>query len=216
MVAAFKILTSDHQVKALLVNIFGASLPCITPGSVFRCLSCSVHSVSRACQQVTGRSCLTSRVVRQVVMNELASPVAHAGKLWVRRRHHEVRCHRGRHRQCSKRGCPACCVMLTTGAFLLRTLSRMHSAHDTGASAGCVTEKQSLSSMRNSRVCTPADIPAQAARPAGQVGVKVPLIVRLEGTNVERGKQILQESDVKVVTADDLDDAALKAVASLS
>ena len=56
----------------------------------------------------------------------------------------------------------------------------------------------------------------QVARGAGQVGVKVPLIVRLEGTNVERGKQILQESDVKVVTADDLDDAALKAVASLS
>ena len=56
----------------------------------------------------------------------------------------------------------------------------------------------------------------EVARGAGQVGVKVPLIVRLEGTNVERGKQILQESDVKVVTADDLDDAALKAVASLS
>ena len=44
----------------------------------------------------------------------------------------------------------------------------------------------------------------------------MPLIVRLEGTNVERGKQILQDSDVQVVTADDLDDAALKAVASLS
>lgn len=59
-------------------------------------------------------------------------------------------------------------------------------------------------------------IVVEAVRCAGQVGVKVPLIVRLEGTNVERGKQILQESDVKVVTADDLDDAALKAVASLS
>lgn len=57
---------------------------------------------------------------------------------------------------------------------------------------------------------------AELARRTGQVGVKVPLIVRLEGTNVERGKQILQDSDVQVVTADDLDDAALKAVASLS
>ncbi len=49
-----------------------------------------------------------------------------------------------------------------------------------------------------------------------QVGVKVPLIVRLEGTNVERGKEILRDSDVEVITADDLDDAAMKAVASLS
>ncbi|KAK9819240.1 hypothetical protein WJX81_001505 [Elliptochloris bilobata] len=51
---------------------------------------------------------------------------------------------------------------------------------------------------------------------AKEVGVKVPLIVRLEGTNVDRGKQILLDSDVKVITADDLDDAAMKAVASLS
>lgn len=44
----------------------------------------------------------------------------------------------------------------------------------------------------------------------------MPLIVRLEGTNVERGKEILRDSDVEVITADDLDDAAMKAVASLS
>ena len=69
--------------------------------------------------------------------------------------------------------------------------------------------------MYRREVCIPGVIAELACR-AGQVGVKVPLIVRLEGTNVERGKQILQDSDVKVVTADDLDDAALKAVASLS
>lgn len=45
-----------------------------------------------------------------------------------------------------------------------------------------------------------------------QVAMQVPLVVRLEGTNVDRGKQILQESNVKVITADDLDDAADKAV----
>ena len=46
--------------------------------------------------------------------------------------------------------------------------------------------------------------------------MKVPLVVRLEGTNVEKGKQILQDSDVTVITADDLDDAAEKAVKALS
>ena len=33
------------------------------------------------------------------------------------------------------------------------------------------------------------------------VGIKVPLIVRLEGTNVERGKQLLQESGINLITA---------------
>lgn len=40
-------------------------------------------------------------------------------------------------------------------------------------------------------------------------------MVRLEGTNVERGKAILDESDVSVITANDLDDAAEKAVEAL-
>ena len=48
-----------------------------------------------------------------------------------------------------------------------------------------------------------------------QVGVQVPLIVRLEGTNVEKGKEILKNSDVTIITADDLDDAATKAVKSI-
>lgn len=50
---------------------------------------------------------------------------------------------------------------------------------------------------------------------AKQVGVKVPLIVRLEGTNVEAGKKILSSSNVKIIAADDLDDAATKAVAAI-
>jgi succinyl-CoA synthetase beta subunit len=45
-----------------------------------------------------------------------------------------------------------------------------------------------------------------------EVGLKVPLVVRLEGTNVELGKQIIAESRLKVVSADDLDDAAQKIV----
>jgi succinyl-CoA synthetase beta subunit len=50
---------------------------------------------------------------------------------------------------------------------------------------------------------------------AKQVGVKVPLIVRLEGTNVERGKEILRTSGMDLITANDLDDAAHKAVCSI-
>jgi succinyl-CoA synthetase beta subunit len=44
------------------------------------------------------------------------------------------------------------------------------------------------------------------------VGLKVPLVVRLEGTNVELGKKIISESGLNVISADDLDDAAQKIV----
>jgi succinyl-CoA synthetase beta subunit len=49
---------------------------------------------------------------------------------------------------------------------------------------------------------------------AKSIKVPVPLIVRLEGTNVERGKQLLKESGVELIAADDLADAAQKAVAA--
>ena len=45
-----------------------------------------------------------------------------------------------------------------------------------------------------------------------EVGLRVPLVVRLEGTNVELGKKILGESGLNVIPADDLDDAAQKIV----
>jgi succinyl-CoA synthetase beta subunit len=45
-----------------------------------------------------------------------------------------------------------------------------------------------------------------------EVGLEVPLVVRLEGTNVELGKKILNESKLNVISADDLDDAAQKIV----
>ena len=51
---------------------------------------------------------------------------------------------------------------------------------------------------------------------AKQVGIQVPLIVRLEGTNVEAGKEILASSGMDIIAADDLDDAAKKAVAALA
>jgi succinyl-CoA synthetase beta subunit len=45
-----------------------------------------------------------------------------------------------------------------------------------------------------------------------EIGLKVPLVVRLEGTNVEQGKEIIDESGLNVISADDLDDAAQKIV----
>jgi succinyl-CoA synthetase beta subunit len=45
-----------------------------------------------------------------------------------------------------------------------------------------------------------------------EIGLKVPLVVRLEGTNVQLGKKIINNSGLNVVSADDLDDAARKIV----
>jgi len=49
---------------------------------------------------------------------------------------------------------------------------------------------------------------------ARQVGLKLPLVVRLEGTNVELGKQILAQSGLAITPADDLGEAAKKSVAA--
>ena len=48
-----------------------------------------------------------------------------------------------------------------------------------------------------------------------EVGLKVPLVVRLEGTNVELGKKILKESGLNITPANDLTDAAKKVVAAV-
>ncbi|KAL9257926.1 Succinate--CoA ligase [ADP-forming] subunit beta, mitochondrial-like protein [Drosera capensis] len=51
---------------------------------------------------------------------------------------------------------------------------------------------------------------------AKEVALKVPVVVRLEGTNVDQGKRILKESGMALITAEDLDDAAEKAVKATS
>jgi succinyl-CoA synthetase beta subunit len=45
-----------------------------------------------------------------------------------------------------------------------------------------------------------------------EVGLQVPLVVRLEGTNVDLGKKIIKDSQLNVISADNLDDAAKKIV----
>ncbi|HEX4568172.1 MAG TPA: ADP-forming succinate--CoA ligase subunit beta [Vicinamibacterales bacterium] len=46
------------------------------------------------------------------------------------------------------------------------------------------------------------------------LGVRVPIVIRMEGTNVEQGKQMLKESGLNFTTADDMADAAKKVVAA--
>ncbi len=48
-----------------------------------------------------------------------------------------------------------------------------------------------------------------------ETNLSVPLVVRLEGTNVEKGKEILSKSGLNIIPADDLDDAAQKIVAAV-
>ena len=62
----------------------------------------------------------------------------------------------------------------------------------------------------------PRKIPLAAAQheplPVKEVGLQVPLVVRLEGTNVDLGKEIIAKSGLNVIAADDLSDAAEKIV----
>src|SRR5437763_8787058 len=61
------------------------------------------------------------------------------------------------------------------------------------------------------------DVIAQGIIAAAKaVQLNVPLVVRLEGTNVEKGKQLLKDSGIALITADDLGDAAEKAVQAAS
>jgi len=49
-----------------------------------------------------------------------------------------------------------------------------------------------------------------------EVGVRVPVVVRLEGTNVDKGREILAGSDLDIIAADDLTDAAKNVVAAVT
>jgi succinyl-CoA synthetase beta subunit len=55
-------------------------------------------------------------------------------------------------------------------------------------------------------------IAAGIVQAASEIGINVPLIVRLDGTNKEKGKQILRESGLEITAADDLRSAAIKSV----
>ena len=50
---------------------------------------------------------------------------------------------------------------------------------------------------------------------ANELGLKIPLVVRLEGTNVELGKEIMAKSGLPIISADNLGEAAEKIVAAV-
>ena len=50
---------------------------------------------------------------------------------------------------------------------------------------------------------------------AKEVGLSIPLVVRLAGTNVELGKELLNNSGLAIIAADDLGDAAAKIVSAI-
>ena len=50
---------------------------------------------------------------------------------------------------------------------------------------------------------------------AKELKIKVPLVVRLEGTKVEEGKKLMSESGIDIITAENLSDAAKKIVSSV-
>ena len=50
---------------------------------------------------------------------------------------------------------------------------------------------------------------------AKEIKIKVPLVVRLAGTNFEEGKKILENSGLKIISANDLSDAAKKVVEAI-
>jgi succinyl-CoA synthetase beta subunit len=59
------------------------------------------------------------------------------------------------------------------------------------------------------------DIIAEAVMAAAkEIGIKIPLVVRLEGTNVEQAKKLLAASDLKITLASSMQDAAQKIVAA--
>ena len=57
-------------------------------------------------------------------------------------------------------------------------------------------------------------IAAGIVEAAQQVELRLPLVIRLEGTNVEKGRQILADSKISFLPATTMDDAAQKAVAA--
>ena len=50
---------------------------------------------------------------------------------------------------------------------------------------------------------------------AHELEIKIPLVVRLEGTKVEEGKKIMKDSGLDIIAADNLSDAARKIVSSI-
>ena len=91
----------------------------------------------------------------------------------------------------------------------IETLFQTISLHDTLTIA-----RRARLALRCSDASIPADETSLVIRAAKAIGVKVPIVVRLEGTNVEQGQQILRNSGLNFIVADGMKDAAEKVVAA--
>jgi 2-keto-4-pentenoate hydratase/2-oxohepta-3-ene-1,7-dioic acid hydratase in catechol pathway len=70
---------------------------------------------------------------------------------------------------------------------------------------------QVISTLSSVMTLEPGDVIATGIIEASKsININVPLVIRLEGTNVELGKKILAESNLKITSAQDMEDAAKK------
>lgn len=178
MIQAFKLLTSDKQVKALLVNIFGSIMKC----------DVVAQGIVNAAKEVCNKSHHIMLLCSLALCG--ATPVVCMAVLCCA----SILIHHCQHRHQ---------LALQPGQNTIQ-LNDWHSIFKPNA-VSILAKLQWLGGSSSSLPCV-----------APQVGLKVPLIVRLEGTNVEKGKEILKTSEHTIIPADDLDDAAHKAVKSIS
>ena len=83
--------------------------------------------------------------------------------------------------------------------------------HDMDARQKTAHPLQHVRVIQLRRTATPAGTDAEG-KAAKVVQLKIPLVVRLEGTNVESGKEILRQSGLPLLPADNLREAAQKAI----
>ncbi|KAK5795006.1 hypothetical protein PVK06_036260 [Gossypium arboreum] len=154
VVEAFKILTSDDKVKAILVNIFGGIMKCDVIAS----------GIVNAAKQVALKVPVVVRLERTNVDQ-------------------------------GKR------ILKVVEAFKILTSDDKVKAILVNIFGGIMKCDVIASGIVNA---------------AKQVALKVPVVVSLERTNVDQGKRILKESGMTLITAEDLDDVAKKAVKAAS
>ena len=74
------------------------------------------------------------------------------------------------------------------------------------------TSSPNLQESTPSSARPPTHLLQSCFRRLKELGVPVPIVIRMEGTNVDEGKRLLRESGMKLTTADSMDEAAKKVV----
>ena len=93
------------------------------------------------------------------------------------------------------------------------TLSNEDRGGGAAGPAGSISSKEVQAALSNANGQVSAGVMANSiVAAAKEIALSVPLVVRLEGTNVEKGKEILAKSGLPITSADNLADAAQKIV----